>query len=566
MSARRFIEAGSPAFRAVAAGSLALASACLAATVAAAQDEGAAVQDAESDETGESPVFGPVLAPELPRGTPGEIEAADPAMPVTSLVAALERAYWTSPALLAERARLRSADYRMPQARSQFGPRINYEVGYGYQRDNVELVPGTWRERSGWSTTAAAVLTQPVLTFGRNAAGVRAAAAEIGFERATLRNAEQRALLNAIAAYAGVLRDRNDIAITRENLDLLERELSDNRKRLAVRETTLTDVDQVRTRVELGRARLLDATQTAASSEASFVLAVGAPAGELEAPNPLTMPVRSLDEAYALAAEHSPVIAAAYSREKISRSQRDMARADFLPRVDLRGRAETGAVTPYSDTLQQSQLRGEVVISGPLFASGLYEARLGEAQAANDADWRLIDQALRENRLEVADAWNQWLALNASLASLAAAVESAQSAYNGALLQERAGFRTTLDVVDLARELLSARTQYNATTAAAYIAGARLLAAMGELEYADLLPDASAYHPDEHYERVRDNGDFPLITPLLHAVDDATLGGDADRPVRDPAGGVTTPGVALPAPAEVTGGAYELCPPDRVCD
>jgi outer membrane protein len=496
------------------------------------------------------PVGPPRYDPALPKGTPGAIRAVDPTVPVSTLSDALERAYWSSPSLLAERARLRSTDYRLPQARSQYGPRLDYVASYGFQRDNTEILPDTFRPRSGWSSAVSAVLTQPVYTFGRNAAGERGALAQIAFERAVLRQAEGQALFDALAAYAGVLRDRAAVGIARDNLDLLEREYADSKSRLDVREITLTDYQQVATRVELGRAQLLAAQRVAASSEAQFVSTVGAPAAtELKDPNPLIIPARTLEDVFAYSDLRNPVIGAAYAREQSSRAAKQAARADMMPRVDLRGRANYGSVTPYTDRLRQTELRGEVVVSGNLFQSGQGLARIGEADAANDADWRLIDQAQRESRVELADAWNQWLALSASTGYLAKAVEEAQAAYDGAILQERAGMRTTLDVLDLARELLSARTNYNGATSGAYLAQARLLLAMGALEQSYLFPDAPRYDAEAHFEKVKNNGDIPLVTPLLRMIDGTVLGGRKDRALRDPSAKVTAPGVDLPVPA-----------------
>lgn len=219
-----------------------------------------------------------------------------------------------------------------------------------------------------------------------------------------------------------------------------------------------------------------------------------------------------------------------------------------MPRVDLRGRASYGSITPYSDRLRESELRGEVVVSGTLFQSGQGRARYEEAEAANDADWRLIDQVQRESRVEVADAWNQWLALTASTENLARAVEHAQSAYDGALLQERAGMRTTLDVLDLARELLSARTNYNAATSGAYLAQARLLFSLGALEQAYLFPQAPRYDVERHFDKVKRDGDIPVFTPLLRKLDGVIAGSRRDRPLRDPSAAVTAPGVDLPVP------------------
>jgi outer membrane protein len=497
----------------------------------------------------DEPAGPPRFVPGLPAGTPADAADLAPPAPVTMFTDALQRSYWTHPNLLAQRARLRSTDFRLPQARAASGPRLSAEASYGYQRDNVELNTGSWAARSGWASTASAVLNQPLYTFGRNAAGEHQAGAEIAFERASLRTTEIETLFNAIAAYAGVLRDRSDIGIVGEDLALLERELSDNQARFEKREVTSSDLQQVETRVEQARAQMLLSRRTAASAEANFLAAIGAPAGGLQPPNPLSMPVASLEEAYGYADSNSPVIAAAYARERISRAGRDAARADTMPRVDMRGRADYGTISPYNDDPRQTTLRGEVVVSAPIFASGALRARVQEAEAANDADWRLLDAALRQNRFEVASAWNDWVAISASIDPLRRSAEQARASFDGALLQEKAGFRTTLDVLQLARDLLAARSGYNAATANSYIAQARLLAAIGALEKSWLLPDEPAYDPDAHYNRTKDDGMIPVIVPILRAVDAVSLGGGKNRAVRDPAASTAAPPVAIPPPA-----------------
>jgi len=497
----------------------------------------------------QEPAGPPRYAPRLPRGTPDDqVNAAAPA-PIGTFDKALQRSYWSNPGLLAQRARLRSTDYRLAQARSAAGPGITYQATYGYRRDNVEQPAGSWISRQGWSSTASAILAQPLFTFGRNAAGERRALGEIAFERALLRSTEADTLFNAISAYVGLLRDRTALEIYRDDLSLLEREYADNSARFTRREVTSSDLQQVETRLELSRAQLLLAQRSIASGEARFLSVIGAPpAASLAPPSPLAIPARTLEDAYAHAERHSPLLGAAYARERVSRAAASAARSGLLPRIDLRGSATVATVTPYSNDPRQTELSGQVVISGPLFQSGLLLAQKREADAANDADWRLIDQALRENRADVADAWNEWLARTASIEQLRLSAEAARKAFDGALLQEKAGFRTTLDVLSLARELLQARNSYNDATALAYLAQARLLVLIGALEHDSIFPDVPGYDPGEHLDDVKGTGQIPLIVPMMREVDGLFAGGRQNRPLRDPAAPLATPGVDLPVP------------------
>jgi len=106
-------------------------------------------------------------------GRRAEAPSIDFATPVTGLEEAIRRAYWHNPRILAERARKRSTDFRLPQARALYGPRIDYQLDYGYRRDRIELLPDRFRTSSGWTGTVSAIVDQPLLTFGRLASNER---------------------------------------------------------------------------------------------------------------------------------------------------------------------------------------------------------------------------------------------------------------------------------------------------------------------------------------------------------------------------------------------------------
>lgn len=439
--------------------------------------------------------------------------------PIGTLSEAITLAYRTNPQLLAARALARSTDYRVPQARSAFGPTLSATGAYTFTRTRSEIVSDLFVGNQGWASTASLVLNQPIYTFGRNAASTAGAVATSQYQRDVLRVTEAQVLNNVVTAYVSVLRDAAAVTIARENLALLERQLSDNTKRYEVRDLTQTDLDQTRTRVEAGRAQLLQATGQLGISQKQFLQYVGAPPGELAPPDILDVKFGSIEAAYAYAEANSGLVRAALARERISRAAVEAAKAESLPRVDLRGTADYGSMSPYSDRLRTTQLLGQVVLSQPLIDSGLRRARQGEAREANQSDWRLLDTTLRDTREEVGSAWDRLAATRASLAGYRAAIEAAERAYQGALIQQRAGDRSTLDVLDLARDLLSVRTTYNQTVASEYLSRASLLAAAGLLEGPLMLSGLTAYDADDHYDRVRRKADIPLLTPALAALD-----------------------------------------------
>lgn len=466
--------------------------------------------------------------------------AGSPAAPISNLPDALAAAYRLEPNLLGERANNRGADERLVQARSLYGPTISLNGSYGYYYNRFDndpadpFAPGPRSTVKGDSGTITAIISQPLFASGRIAAGVQAATARVAFQRETLRFTEQRTLLSVISSYVGVRRDNELLEIANGNIALLDRQLSESDSRFRVREITRTDLDQVVTRVEIGRATVQSASSNLATSKSQFVQFVGAPPGALESLPLLPNLPATIEEARAGAETRSPLVLAARARERASAALVRQARGQMGPSVSLQGDASYGGINEYTLQRKQRVLRGTVQLDMPLYTSGQLQAVVREAKANNDSDWRLIDASVRETTFNVDAAWNLLVATRNSLTNLENAVAAAQRAYDGAVVQLRAGARATLDVLDLARDLLNARSQLVSVRANEYLASANLLSAMGELEIRNLVPDLPPYDPEVHYRKVLHRGDtiVPGIIPTV--LDGIVAGsGSANRASRD---------------------------------
>ena len=483
--------------------------------------------------------IGNIPSPLFGRTEPGMGQpqaSADNIGKATNLAQAIAYSYETNPQLLSGRASTRSADYLYPATRAAYGPRIDASASYIFARDRFEDFPGIYSGAQGFTSTASLIISQPLFTFGRNKAAERDALSNIEYRREVLRLTQNDVLLGVVAGYVGVLREAGAVTIARENVALLEREDIDSSERFKVREITSTDLQQVQTRLQLGRTVLLNAQAQLGATQASFLRYVGMPPGELAPPVSLPIPVATLGEAYAIGDTESPLIRAANAREKVSRAAVAAAQAERLPRVDLQGTADYGTLSPYSSSLRTNRLRGQVTLTVPLIDSGARSAQVKLASEANQADWRLIEAAARDTRVSIATAWNQLAAAQASLDRFRSASETALSAYQGAVLQERAGARTTLDVLDLARDLLTVRNSYNEALANEYLARANLLAAMGKLDPEVFSPGLKLYDPAVHFRAVQGHGDVPLVTSTLSAIDGVTTRNlSKDRPSQDAA-------------------------------
>lgn len=470
--------------------------------------------------------------------------------PVTRLEEALVLAYESNPNLLGQRGILRSTDALYPGARSAYGPQVSLEGRHQFAWDRTQLQTGNYAAIDGFASTAALVFSQPLFSFGRRYASERSALAQIDLGRNQLRLTEAQTMLTVIRDYLFLVRDRDVANITAENLALLDRQLSASAARFRVREITSTDLQQVETRVAIARTQVLNAQGSVGVSQSRFLQSVGALPGTLASPPPLDPGVATLDDAYAIAENESPLILAARAREKSSRAELAAARADQYPNVTMQSSGAYGTVTPYSNTRRTTELRSAIVVGIPLIDGGNRRARIEGAEQANDADWRLLDAALRDTRQAVAEAWNNWHAAEQSVQYFRTAIDAARKAYDGAVIQEKAGARTTLDVLDLARDLLNVRTSHASAMANEYVARASLIAAMGRLEAPLLLPDVRRYDPDSNFRNQRWRGDVPLVTSILSGLDSIPVRHlETDRTYRDPAANLRSNNVvSVPVP------------------
>lgn len=502
-----------------------------------------------SDKVPDSSNSLPLFKPAFPYGAGS---GRDAAKPVQSIEEAIALAYETNPTLLAQRATLRSTDALYPGARAAYGPQVQLQGQHAFAWDRVESLPGSWQGANGFSSTATLIFNQPVFSLGRRAASEGSALAQIALGRNQLRLVEAQTMFSVITDYVSVIRDRQALDIARENLGLLEKQYRDSEARFRVREITSTDLQQVQTRVEFVRAQVVTAQGQLSISQSLFLQDIGGIAGELSAPQPLRLNASTVEEAYAVAEVRSALIKAAQSREKISRAGLEAARAEQMPDVSIQSYGAYGSLTPYQNSLRTTEVRSTAVLTVPLIDSGVRRARIEQAKQANDSDWRLIDAAVRDTHQAVGAAWDAYQSSLRSLHHYREASMAAQKAYDGAAVQQRAGDRTMLDVLDLARDLLNVRTNYVTAQANEYLARANLMAAMGTLEAPLLVPSVRAYDPASNFDRQRGRGDIPLLTPALSGLDSLTTRNlTADRPIRDPAGqlrtdSIVTEAVALP--------------------
>ena len=206
-----------------------------------------------------------------------------------SLAEALAAAYAGSPRLEGARAGLRAADEAVPIAKAAGRPQLTSTTSAAFNALG-DSQPATRQALS---------LTQNLYSGGSVRAATQQAERAVEAERARLMLGEQAVLLEAIAAYSAVIRDRRVLELARGNEERLRLELAATRDRERFGDLTETDIHQAESRHEGGIADRVAAEGALAVAEADYSRVIGAKPGQLEpAPLPEYVPL-SLDAAMA---------------------------------------------------------------------------------------------------------------------------------------------------------------------------------------------------------------------------------------------------------------------------
>lgn len=414
----------------------------------------------------------------------------------TTLEEALAKVYETSPRLAAARARLRAVDEEVPQALGTGRPRLTVSSGATASR------VATNRNSANLSTFRQVLaLEQQLYSGGLTPALVSRAENAVRAERARLAAVEQDVLLETVAVYGAVLRDRAVLELARNNEKSLERQLAATRDRFRFGEVTRTDVAQAESRLARAIAGRLAAEGELAVAASDYLRLVGEPPGALvpvALPEPLPA---SLEEALQ-AVETHPIVRAARHTLDGARDETDAALAALKPRLVLQGEA---AYTNDPDTTYswQSELSLGATLKLPLYQGGGEYARVRQSRQTVVQRRYDLDDARRAVARDIAAAWQGLVTARARLGSIATQIRAAELALDGVRTEALTGARTVLDILDAEQELFAARVDRTRAQREEVLAAHALLAATGTLGVERLRVPATPYDVEAHYRSVR---------------------------------------------------------------
>lgn len=416
-----------------------------------------------------------------------------------SLEEAMVHAYNTNPTLQAERARLRTTDEGLVQARSARLPTVSASAQISDTNSEGRSFSTQTDSFNDFDTgdtpkTYSLSASQSVYRGGRTSGTIDQATALVMAGRESLRSVEQGVLVDTVTAYMDVIRDTEVVNIRRNNVDVLSQQLQAARDRFEVGEVTRTDVSQAEARLSGAQAEFSAAQGQLAASRAAYERITGQPPASLDEPPALPQLPQSLASAAEIAYGNSPQLLAAQYAEEASRHGVRVARGAMRPEFSISASATASRDSSYSGNESDSTaITGQVSV--PLFTGGLNRSRVRSALASEDQARHQVNEARRQVTEGVTNAWSNYVTSLAVIESSRQSVVANEIALDGVQQEAYVGLRTTLDVLNAEQELLNARLTLVTAERDSYVAGYRLMQAMGLLSADQLGLQVELYDP-----------------------------------------------------------------------
>ena len=401
-----------------------------------------------------------------------------------TLYDALNQTYQNNIQLNAERENIKASEEDINISKSDYRPSLTLSGSKSIE-DTNKLT-----NQSGVDTTIKDVdpfttsikLEQTIIDYGRDLTHEKNISA-LDLAKSELIKKEQDVLHSAIDAYSDLILAREKLNINRKNLNLLKRQVENDRIRLDRGQITITDLAQSESSLAGAQAQFIQAKSDLLIAKLTYENIIG----NIADPNQLKKNSKSivsipntLNEAINLSKQNNPDIKIA--KFDLAQSEKDLAisESDLKPTASLSfERSYVDELTSTIDEREKDILKATV--SWPFYSGGKKRSIINKNSSLTTRKRLLLDDAVKTNETNVATAWSSLEASESFLNSVKAQVRAAQIANDGIAAEYERGSRTTLDVIQSNTLLLSAQLSLASSEKNYLMAQYNLLKAVGLL-------------------------------------------------------------------------------------
>ncbi|NNF67239.1 MAG: TolC family outer membrane protein [Gammaproteobacteria bacterium] len=387
-----------------------------------------------------------------------------------------------------------------PQARSLLFPQLNFSASRADQGQDGTSVQfaGMFTEvpidNNDDQTTFSLQLTQTLFRWDQFV-GLRQADKIVTQADIDYKAAEQDLVLRVAERYFNVLAANDQLESARGNKEAIARQLEQSETRFEVGLIAITDVQESRAAYDQAVASEIQARRVLTNANEVLRELTGDYARELESPDnslPLMLPEPADEEAWVKKSrEQNLSLISSRLGVEIASDTIKVQRSAHLPTLDLvvnksdfdSDGDRLGA--PVRSDISSDSI--ELQLNFPIYGGGRVSSRVRESVYQQRAARERLERVTREAERQTRDAYFGVASDISTISALEKALESAETALKATEAGFDVGTRTTVDVLDARRDLLSARTNLERSRYDYIINLLRLKQAAGTLAEADVV-------------------------------------------------------------------------------
>ncbi|MEM7226901.1 MAG: TolC family outer membrane protein [Pseudomonadota bacterium] len=368
-------------------------------------------------------------------------------------------------------------------AHSEFLPDVDVVGDVGYEYTNRPLEAQGDQSLSTDRETAFLTVTENLFDGFRKNNALDSAKINERIADLSLTSTIQEILLQGVVAYHDVLRQSQLVELALANEERIREQLELEDERVRRGGGISVDVLFAKSRLQIAKERRVAFQGALRDANIRYVQVFNRPPqfGSMEYPEPpIDLLPLSLDEAIAIANNENPELLASNRQVDVADKQRDIAKSEYYPRVDLVGSA---GVENNVDGIEGDRQEVSVLVefSWNLFSGFETESRVSRASAEYSASMSNLSQTRRNVAEGARLAFNELGTAREREALLDNAVNISAEVFEARKKLREGGKETTVNVLDAETELNNALIDHTVARFESQIASYRLLAAIGRL-------------------------------------------------------------------------------------
>jgi len=404
----------------------------------------------------------------------------------TTLIQALSKAYKDNSKLNAERENLEISKEEINEAKSDFLPSVTIS-GYVSNENTTKLTnrSGADVQSTDVEPSQESILIEQTLFQGLGGmANLKKSSIGLELSKLRLKKAEQDILFEAIEAYTNLVVNKKKVGINISNVNLLERQVENDKNRLERSEINLTDLAQSEASLAGANAKLIETQNQLITSKLNYEKTIGIINNYEDLRETYIFNYelpRSLASANQIAKKGNPDLNIAILELKQSQQDVLIAQSELSPSASLSYKiTQTDDTSSSYDETDKQILKAEA--SWPIFSGGKNIASLKKSKSFRQQKQLLLEDSKKSNKALVANAWSNFQSSKSFLTAIRSQVNAAEIANEGITIEYESGSgRSTLDVIQSNSILLDAKINLVNSKRDFLLSQFKLLASIGRL-------------------------------------------------------------------------------------